>query len=214
MKFRRSIVIMLFCGLCLSALSGCGAAKGWQKGDKYPVATIELTDGGKILVELYPDKAPNTVNNFISLANKDYYVGKVFHRAVENMMIQGGSPKGDGLSTGFPYAIKGEFSANGFHLNKDLLHEPGVISMARISGNNDSGSCQFFIIHSTYPSLDGEYAAFGQVTEGMDIVDRIAKQPKTGPLNDQLIDQPMIKAVTVETFGVNYPEPETLPPVG
>ena len=185
----------------------------WKPGDKYPVVTITLEDGGVITAELYPDKAPNTVHNFISLAKSGYFDGKTFHRAAPDFMIQGGSPNGDGLSTGFPYSIKGEFANNGFMLNADLKHTPGVLSMARIGGMNDSASCQFFIMHGVSPSLDGDYASFGIVTSGMDVVDRVANRPSSGYPNYILVENVPIKSVTVDTQGVDYPEPKTLPPI-
>ena len=180
----------------------------WQPGDQYPVITITMADGGVIKAELYPDKAPNTVHNFISLANSGYFEGRVFHRAAPGFMIQGGSPTGDGTSVGFPYSIKGEFANNGFTKNKDLKHTPGVLSMARMNGRNDSASCQFFIMHADYPSLDGDYATFGKVTSGMDVVDRIARLPA---VNMILTDPPAIRSVSVETFGIAYPAPVTIP---
>ena len=190
--------------LCLAAtlLGACGPKEG---GDN-PVITITMADGGVITAELYPDKAPNTVNNFISLANSGYFEGKVFHRAVRGFMIQGGSPGGDGMSIGFPYSIKGEFAKNGFRQN-DLKHTRGVLSMAR-TGNPDSAGCQFFIMHGDAPHLDGDYAAFGKVTSGMDVVDAIATSPVRG---DSLIDPPAIKSVTVDTFGIDYPAPVAIP---
>ncbi|MDR0530536.1 MAG: peptidylprolyl isomerase [Oscillospiraceae bacterium] len=171
--------------------------------------------GGTITAELYPDKAPNTVNNFISLVKSGYFTGRVFHRAAPGFMIQGGSPNGDGLSTGFPYAIPGEFANAGFAQN-DLKHTPGVLSMARMGapyGQDPTpfyhtASCQFFIMHANYPSLDGDYAAFGKVTSGMDIVDRVANQPADG--NMILLEKPVITGMTVETFGLDYPAPETV----
>ena len=174
--------------------------------NSYPVITITMEDGGVITAELYPDKAPNTVNNFISLANSGYFEGKVFHRAVKGFMIQGGSPNGTGNSSGFPYSIKGEFASNGFEQN-DLKHTPGVLSMAR-TGQPDSAGCQFFIMHGTARHLDGEYAAFGMVTDGMDVVDKIATSPVNG---DALISPPAIKSVTVKLNGYSFSEPNTVP---
>ncbi|MCL2299180.1 MAG: peptidylprolyl isomerase [Firmicutes bacterium] len=165
-----------------------------------------MADGGVIKAELYPDKAPNTVNNFISLANSGYFTGKVFHRAVRGFMIQGGSPNGDGTSIGFPYSIKGEFAGNGFAQN-DLKHTPGVLSMARTNMPN-SGSCQFFIMHGDAPHLDGQYAAFGKVISGMEVVDKIATSPVSG---DSLINKPAIKSVTAELNGYAFTEPVTIP---
>ena len=171
-----------------------------------PIITITMEDGGVITAELYPDKAPNTVNNFISLANSGYFEGKVFHRAVAGFMIQGGSPGGDGLSTGFPYSIKGEFSGNGFAAN-DLKHDRGVLSMAR-TGMPNSAGCQFFVMHAAAPHLDGQYAAFGKVISGMDVVDKIATSPVSG---DSLINKPAIKSVSVDLNGYESSAPVTIP---
>ena len=171
-----------------------------------PTITITMEDGGVIKAELYPDKAPNTVNNFISLARSGYFEGKVFHRAVEGFMIQGGSPNGDGMSTGFPYSIKGEFASNGFAQN-DLKHTRGVLSMAR-TGYPDSAGCQFFIMHGDAPHLDKDYAAFGKVLTGMDVVDAIATSPVSG---DTLTNKPAIKSVTVNLNGYEFTEPVTIP---
>ena len=167
-----------------------------------PIVTIEMADGGIIKAELYPEIAPNTVCNFISLINKGYYDGIIFHRVIRGFMIQGGDPNGTG--TGGPgYSIKGEFSANGF--KNDLSHDPGVLSMARTMVPDSAGS-QFFIMHKKSPHLDGQYAAFGKVTEGMDVVNAIAET------NTDRYDRPVtpqvMKKVTVETFGTAYPEPE------
>lgn len=167
-----------------------------------PIATITMENGKQIKVELYPEIAPNTVNNFISLANKGFYNGLKFHRVIRGFMIQGGCPKGNG--TGGPgYGIKGEFSDNGFA--NDIYHERGVISMAR-SMQPDSAGSQFFIMHADAPHLDGKYAAFGKVIEGMDVVDEIADE-YTDPYDKPFYDQ-IMKSVTVETFGVDYPEPK------
>ena len=171
-----------------------------------PVVTIEMEDGSVMKAELYPEIAPNTVNNFISLIKKGFYDGVIFHRVINGFMLQGGDPDGNG--TGGPdYSIKGEFSSNGF--KNDLKHEPGVLSMARTMMPNSAGS-QFFIMHKTSPHLDGEYAAFGKVTEGMDVVEKIATV-ETDFRDKPLKDQKMAK-VTVDTFGVDYPEPEKYGP--
>ncbi|MCM1545594.1 MAG: peptidylprolyl isomerase [Clostridiales bacterium] len=168
-----------------------------------PIATIEMENGRKIKVELYPDKAPNTVNNFIALANSGFYDGLIFHRVIKGFMIQGGDPAGVG--TGGPgYQIKGEFSLNGFKGN-DIKHERGVISMARANDPNSAGS-QFFIMHANASYLDGQYAAFGKVVEGIDTVDEIASVA-TDYYDKPKKDQTM-KKVTVETFGVSYPAPQ------
>jgi len=167
-----------------------------------PVVTIKMADGGVIKAELYPEIAPNTVNNFISLVKQGYYDGVIFHRVIPGFMIQGGDP--DGTGRGGPgYSIKGEFSANGF--KNDLKHTPGVLSMARTMIPDSAGS-QFFIMHQTSPHLDGQYAAFGKVTDGMDVVNRIA-MTETGFMDRPVSDQVM-ETVTVETFGVEYPEPK------
>ncbi|WP_313996772.1 peptidylprolyl isomerase [uncultured Paenibacillus sp.] len=177
--------------------------------DKYasktnPVVTIE-TDGGKLItIELYPELAPNTVNNFISLVNKGFYDGTVFHRVIPGFMIQGGDPDGTGMG-GPGYGIAGEFSGNGFP--NDLKHERGVISMARAQDPNSAGS-QFFIMVADAPYLDGSYAAFGKVTSGMEAVDEIVSLP-TGA-NDRPETLPAMKKVTVDTKGIEYAEPETV----
>ena len=166
-----------------------------------PIVTIEMENGDVIKAELYPEVAPNTVNNFISLINKGFYDGVIFHRVIPGFMIQGGDPQGTG--TGGPgYCIRGEFTSNRF-LN-ELKHTRGVLSMARTMDPNSAGS-QFFIMHEDAPHLDGEYAAFGKVIEGMEAVDRIAST-RTNYNDKPRINQTM-KKVTVETFGVDYPEP-------
>ena len=167
-----------------------------------PIVTIEMEDGSVMKAELYPEIAPNTVNNFISLVKKGYYAGVIFHRVIKGFMLQGGDPQGTGMG-GPGYCIKGEFSHNGFR--NDLKHTPGVLSMARTMAPDSAGS-QFFIMHQTSPHLDGEYAAFGKITEGMDVVNRIA-QVKTD-WNDKPLKEQKMKKVTVETFGADYPEPE------
>ena len=169
-----------------------------------PVITIEMENGGAIQAELYPDVAPNTVNNFISLAKSGYYDGLIFHRVISGFMIQGGCPQGTG--TGGPgYSIRGEFAANG--IQNDLKHARGVLSMARAMNPNSAGS-QFFIMHADAPHLDGQYAAFGKVTEGMDVVDRIASA-KTD-FSDRPKETQRIAKITVETFGEDYPEPDKM----
>ena len=169
-----------------------------------PVVTFEMANGGVIKAELYPQIAPNTVNNFISLVSKGYYDGLIFHRVIRGFMIQGGCPEGRG--TGGPgYHIKGEFRQNRFE--NGLKHEPGVLSMARAMHPDSAGS-QFFIMHEKSPHLDGAYAAFGQVIEGMNVVNEIAETAtdfRDRPWEDQIM-----KKVTVETFGETYPEPETV----
>ena len=169
-----------------------------------PVVTIEMENGDIIKAELYPEIAPNTVNNFISLVKKGFYNGLNFHRVINGFMIQGGCPQGTG--TGGPgYSIKGEFSQNG--VQNDLAHTPGVLSMARAMHPDSAGS-QFFIMHKTSPHLDGAYAAFGKVIEGLDVVDRIATTRTD--FRDRPMEPQVMKNVTVDTFGVDYPEPEKL----
>lgn len=172
-----------------------------KENDKNPVATIEMEDGKVIKLELYPEIAPNTVRNFISLANNKFYDGLIFHRVISGFMIQGGDPEGTGMG-GPDYSIYGEFTNNDFE--NTLLHTKGVISMARSRDNNSAGS-QFFIMHGDAPNLDGDYAAFGKVIEGLDVVDSIAKM-ETGS-NDKPKKDIKIKFITVDTFGVNYNEP-------
>ena len=168
-----------------------------------PVVTITMDNGDVMKAELYPEVAPNTVNNFISLINKGFYDGKIFHRVISGFMIQGGCPNGNGMG-GPGYCIKGEFSQNRF--KNDLKHTLGVLSMARAMAPDSAGS-QFFIMHKDSPHLDGSYAAFGKVTEGMDIVDRIAAVQTD--YQDRPLKEQKIKSMTVETFGETYPEPET-----
>ena len=167
-----------------------------------PIVTFEMQNGKTFKAELYPDKAPNTVNNFVSLVKKGFYDGIIFHRVIAGFMIQGGDPTGTG--TGGPgYHIKGEFSSNGFKQN-DLAHERGVLSMARAQHPNSAGS-QFFVMHDDADYLDGQYAAFGKVIEGMETVDEIA-QTKTD-WGDRPYEEQKMKTVTVDTFGVEYAEP-------
>ena len=172
--------------------------------EQYPIVTITMKDGGVMKLELYPDVAPNTVKNFISLANSGFYDGLTFHRIIAGFMIQGGDPAGNG--TGGPgYGIKGEFTANGFTNN--LSHKRGVISMARAYMPDSAGS-QFFIMHADYPYLDGQYAAFGMLLEGFTVLDQIAMS-KTDS-NDAPLTPVVIDTIRVETFGVDYGEPEKL----
>ena len=168
-----------------------------------PVVTITMDNGDVMKAELYPEIAPNTVNNFISLINKGFYDGKIFHRVISGFMIQGGCPNGNGMG-GPGYCFKGEFSQNRF--KNDLKHTPGVLSMARAMAPDSAGS-QFFIMHKDSPHLDGSYAAFGKVTEGLDIVDKIAAVQTD--YQDRPLKEQKIKSMTVETFGETYPEPET-----
>ena len=169
-----------------------------------PIVTITMTDGSVMKAELYPEIAPNTVNNFISLVKKGFYDGLVFHRVIRGFMIQGGDPQGTGMG-GPGYSIKGEFTYNGF--SNDLKHTPGVLSMAREMDPNSAGS-QFFIMHETSPHLDGQYAEFGKVTGGLDVVNKIAEVPTD--YSDRPLEPQMIQNMTVDTFGVEYPEPETV----
>ena len=167
-----------------------------------PIVTFEMEDGSVFKAELYPDVAPNTVNNFLSLVKKGFYDGLIFHRVISGFMIQGGDPEGKGIG-GPGYSIFGEFTSNGFR--NDLSHEKGVLSMARAMAPNSAGS-QFFIMHKNSPHLDGDYAAFGKVIEGMDIVNKIAEVDTDW--SDRPLTEQKMKKVTVETFGVDYPEPE------
>lgn len=170
--------------------------------EKNPVVTITMKDGGAIKLELYPHIAPISVNNFISLVNQKFYDGLIFHRVIRGFMIQGGCPEGTG--TGDPgYCIKGEFAQNGFENN--LKHTAGVLSMAR-SMDPDSAGSQFFIMHKNAPHLDGGYAAFGKVIEGMDVVNRIAETATD--YEDRPLENQVMETVTVDTYGVEYPEPE------
>ena len=169
-----------------------------------PVVTIEMENGGIIKAELYPEIAPNTVNNFISLIKKGFYDGVIFHRVIPGFMIQGGDPKGTGMG-GPGYSIKGEFTGNGF--KNDLKHKRGVLSMARTMMPNSAGS-QFFIMHDNAPHLDNQYAAFGKVIEGIEVVDTIAATKCD--YNDRPAQPQTMKKVTVDCFGVDYPEPKTI----
>ncbi len=169
---------------------------------KNPIVTITMANSKEIKVELYPEVAPNTVNNFISLVKSGYYNGLTFHRVIYGFMIQGGCPDGTGMG-GPGYSIKGEFSSNG--VENTLKHTAGVISMARAMNPNSAGS-QFFIMHKDAPHLDGQYAAFGKVTDGMDVVDEIAECDTD--FSDKPLDEQVMASVTVETFDVDYPAPE------
>lgn len=213
-RLKKTTATSLMLALLLIIISGCGRASSGaaetpepiEPEGPNPVATIEMQDGQKIVIELYPGIAPNTVNNFISLANKGFYDGTIFHRVVPGFMIQGGDPNGNG-SGGPGYTIKGEFTSNG-HKN-NLKHTRGVISMARSGNDLDSAGSQFFIMESDADYLDNAYATFGKVTEGMEVVDAIAAQErdkKDKPLQDQVM-----KKVTVDTHGLEYPEPVKMP---
>lgn len=207
------IILPLLLAACCG-LAGCAqeaTEEPQTMEQQYPIATIEMADGSVIRIELYPDVAENTVKNFIYLANTGFYDGVIFHRVIEGFMIQGGDP--DGTGTGGPgYRIKGEFSNN--HYDNDLKHERGVISMARqgnpyfpASAYNTAGS-QFFIMHADSEFLDGDYAAFGRVIEGMDVVDAIAAVETDA--NDRPLVEQRMETVRVETFGVDYGEPERI----
>lgn len=205
---RQKIFFIILIGVTLM-LAACGKENENGQGINYtsednPIVTITMENDEKIIVELYPKAAPNTVKNFISLIEKGYYDGLIFHRVIPEFMIQGGDPDGNG--TGGPgYSIKGEFQANNFANN--LKHERGVISMAR-SKLPDSAGSQFFIMVTEYPSLDGEYASFGKVKEGMEVVGKIVsvdRDPSDKPLEEQ-----RMKTVTVDTKGKDYPEPKVI----
>ena len=171
---------------------------------KNPVVSIEMENGGIIKAELYPEIAPNTVKSFISLVNKGFYNGIIFHRVIPGFMIQGGDPEGIGIG-GPGYSIRGEFSSNGF--KNDLKHTRGVLSMARSSNRNSAGS-QFFIMVKDSPHLDGEYAAFGKVIEGMEVADNIVASKRDR--SDKPVEPQKMKTVTVELFGQEYGEPEVM----
>ena len=168
-----------------------------------PIVTFEMEDGQSFKAELYPDIAPNTVCNFLSLVNKGFYNGLTFHRVIMGFMIQGGCPDGNDMG-GPGYSIEGEFAQNGFP--NDLKHTPGVLSMARAMEPDSAGS-QFFVMHKTSPHLDGAYAAFGKVIEGLEVVNQIAETPTD--YGDRPMTPQVMKSVTAETFGLEYPEPET-----
>ena len=172
--------------------------------DQNPIVTFTMENGDTMKAELYPEVAPNTVNNFISLVKKGFYDGLIFHRIISGFMIQGGDPDGTGMG-GPGYSIKGEFSYNG--VDNNLKHSRGVLSMARAQHPDSAGS-QFFIMHANAPHLDGQYAAFGKLIEGEDVLDSIASVDTDW--NDRPRKPQVMKTVTVETFGVDYDEPETL----
>ena len=171
---------------------------------KNPVVTFTMENGDVFKAELYPDIAPNTVNNFISLISGKFYDGLIFHRVIKGFMIQGGDPDGTGMG-GPDYSIRGEFDSNGF--KNDIKHSAGVLSMARTMMPDSAGS-QFFVMHKDSPHLDGEYAAFGKVTEGMEVVNAIAECETDW--NDRPVSEQKLRSVTVETFSIEYPEPEKL----
>lgn len=201
-------IMILVLMLCLGGLLISCSNKDNKNSEKErkdvmnPIATIEMEDGGKIVLELFPEKAPNTVNNFIYLANKGFYNGLIFHRVIKDFMIQGGDPQGTGMG-GAEYTIQGEFADNGFKQN-NISHTRGVISMARTQEPN-SASSQFFIVHRNSTYLDKQYAAFGIVKEGIEVVDQIV-QVETDSNDKPKVDQ-KIKTITVDTRGKTYPEP-------
>lgn len=218
MNKRKVGIILLMLLMAITVFSGCSDKEGKEdvggakspeiskeneKKEK-PIVTIEMYTGEKIIVELYPNIAPNTVDNFVSLINQGYYNGLNFHRVIPNFMIQGGDPNGNG-SGGPGYGIEGEFEANG--IKNDLKHTRGVISMARSQDPNSAGS-QFFIMVADTESLDGEYAGFGKVTEGMEVVDKIVST-KTNA-NDKPWEPQTIKTVTVDLLGETYNEPKII----
>ena len=204
MKKRKSLWILLV--VCLGALlSGCSSEAiqkvEVQPMESHPIVTMNIKDYGTVTLELYPEKAPNTVNNFVTLANSGFYDGLTFHRIIEGFMIQGGDP--EGIGTGGPgYTIPGEFASNGYTEN-DLQHNKGVISMAR-SQDPDSAGSQFFIMSADSPHLDGDYAAFGEVTSGIEIIEQIEKV-ETGTM-DKPVDPIVIENITVDTNGEKVPE--------
>ena len=233
MQFKKVLWLAFVCLAALAVLAACGgnsgndgnggngsngvnSSNGGNSGNsgnssssdsesdwKNPVVTMEMTDGGIVTIELYPEIAPNTVASFVSLVSSGFYDGLTFHRVIPGFMIQGGDPNGNG--TGGPgYTIVGEFNANGFV--NDLKHERGVISMGRIGRQNDSAGSQFFIVVEDSPHLDGQYASFGKVLDGMDVVDRIVSVP-TGQ-QDKPVDDQAIATMTVDTFGIDYGEPD------
>lgn len=208
----KKVVAMLLAAVMLSLVFiACNTESKNQDEDNQQgenmdkiIATIEMEDGGIIKLELYPDIAPQTVRNFVSLARKGFYDGLTFHRIIPGFMIQGGDPNGTG-SGGPGYCIKGEFAINGFE--NDLKHTRGVISMARLNKPYDSAGSQFFIMHADAPHLDGAYAAFGMVIEGMDVVDRIASVD-CNPMNNHPYEDVVIKSITIS--GPELPEPDKL----
>ena len=211
MKIVKKIILAATVCTAIIAAMGCTKNESSKESNddsivesgELPIATIVVKDYGTIEAELYPSKAPNTVNNFISLANSGFYDGLTFHRIIDGFMIQGGDPEGNG--TGGPgYSIAGEFSSNGYTEN-DLKHTDGVLSMARARSKDSAGS-QFFIMVGDYNSLDGEYAAFGKVISGLDIVKNISKVATDN--NDKPKKEVVIESITVDTKGVNYPEVE------
>lgn len=212
MNKKYKFLQVLFVCLILALLGGCGTSGEDQTSEKKskptqviednPIVTVTMENNDEIKIELYPNIAPNTVNNFISLAKSGFYDGVIFHRVIPGFMVQGGDPEGTGAG-GPDYSIKGEFTSNGFE-NK-LKHERGVISMARTQEPDSAGS-QFFIMVADASNLDSDYAAFGRVTEGMEVVDSIVSVETDQ--QDKPLEEQKMKQVTVETFGIDYPDPE------
>lgn len=206
MKKRKSLLLMMVLGMSL-AFGGCSSKQTPPEVTSFkenPVVTMDIKDYGTVTLELYPEKAPNTVNNFVSLADSGFYDGLTFHRIIEGFMIQGGDP--DGIGSGGPgYSIPGEFSSNGYAAN-DLTHSKGVISMARAQ-NPDSAGSQFFIMSADNTPLDGKYAAFGEVTSGLDIIEQIEKVETVDKgRTDRPVAPVVIESVTVDTHGEAIPE--------
>ena len=214
--FKKGAVLVGISAMLISLVGCTNNNTSSQKNDEeiettvestgeLPIATIKIKDFGTIKAELYPDKAPNTVNNFISLANSGFYDGLIFHRVIKGFMNQGGDP--DGVGTGGPgYSIKGEFSNNGY-INNDLKHTAGVLSMARANDPDSAGS-QFFIMAEEASYLDGDYAAFGKVIEGMDVVNDINSVQTNS--NDKPLKDVVIESITVDTKGIDYKEPKKI----
>lgn len=201
--YKRWLLMMIIIMTLL--LSSCSKEEFRVNNQKNPVVTIQMETGEKIVMDLYPKFAPNTVNNFINLIQSKYYNNVIFHRVIPDFVIQGGDKKGTGL--GNPgFAIKGEFSENNFKNN--LKHKRGILSMARDPSENDSASTQFFIVVKDQPTLDGKYATFGEVTQGMEVVDKISKSKRNK--NDKPIKNIKMSKVTVETFGVKYATPKRI----
>lgn len=210
-RTRSSWVTLVVVLLVAVTVAGCSknednAATTDKKG-KNPIVTLEMESGSTMEIELYPDVAPNTVTNFVNLVSSGFYDGLIFHRIIPGFMIQGGDPDGPGKG-GPGYAIKGEFVSNGF--SNKLSHEKGVISMAREGENMDSAGSQFFIMTATRPDLDGNYAAFGKVVKGIEVLDTLGTV-QTG-VNDRPVEDQVIKKMTVDTFGVNYGETKKVTP--
>ena len=201
-KQKQKRTLLILAGVLLVLILGGWIASRLLSGGpkENPTVTITMQDGEEIVLELYPDKAPNTVANFVELAESGFYDGLIFHRVINGFMIQGGDPEGTGMG-GPGYSIKGEFAQNGFTKN-DLSHERGVISMARSQSYNSAGS-QFFIVHQDAPHLDQNYAAFGRVISGMETVDAIASV-ETNPSNDRPLTPQVIRSVRVDTKGAAY----------